>query len=255
MEIGAQLFTTRKYCKTLEDFAETLKKVADMGYPTVQVSGTCPYEPQWLKEQLDKNGLRCVLTHPRKDYLLEDAAKVAENHHIFGCGCVGLALPPDVWDLEKLENGFDEAYKEFKRLYKPVAQTIRENGCYLMYHNHATEFHKVNGKAILEHIAEAFSPEELGFTLDTYWIQVGGGDPAWWIEHMHGRSPCIHIKDCGFGGRMEVIGEGNMNFDRIFEKAESSGVQYMLVEQDNCNNEDPLDCLKRSYDYLRACGF
>ena len=52
MEIGAQLYTVRDFCKTPEDFAETLKKVADIGYRTVQVSGTCAYEPEWLAEQL-----------------------------------------------------------------------------------------------------------------------------------------------------------------------------------------------------------
>ena len=40
MDIGAQLFTVRDYCKNLDDFAETLQKVADIGYSTVQVSGT-----------------------------------------------------------------------------------------------------------------------------------------------------------------------------------------------------------------------
>ena len=63
MEIGAQFYTVRDFCKTLDDFAETLKKVADIGYRNVQISGTCPYDAQWLKEQLDRNGLRCVLTH------------------------------------------------------------------------------------------------------------------------------------------------------------------------------------------------
>ena len=58
MEIGAQFFTVRDTCKTLEGFAETLKKVADIGYRTVQISGTCAYEPEWLKTQRDKNGLR-----------------------------------------------------------------------------------------------------------------------------------------------------------------------------------------------------
>ena len=40
-------------CKNTADFAETLKKAADIGFKTVQVSGNS-YEPQWLKEQLDK---------------------------------------------------------------------------------------------------------------------------------------------------------------------------------------------------------
>ena len=54
---------------------------------------------------------------------------------------------------------------------------------------------------------------------------------------------------------MTVVGEGNINFDRVFEKAEAGGTEYMLVEQDDCHGEDPLDCLRRSYLYLKACGF
>lgn len=52
-----------------------------------------------------------------------------------------------------------------------------------------------------------------------------------------------------------MLGEGNMNFDRIFEKAEVAGTKYMLVEQDKCYDDDPFDCLKRSYQYLKAHGF
>jgi hypothetical protein len=52
-----------------------------------------------------------------------------------------------------------------------------------------------------------------------------------------------------------VVGEGNINFDRVFEKAEAGGTKYMMVEQDNCHGEDPFQCLKRSYQYLRAHGF
>lgn len=253
MEIGAQFYTLREHCKTLEDFSESLKRVADMGYPTVQISGTCPFEPQWLKEELDKNGLRCVLTHTPADQLLSDPVQAAKKHHTFGCRHIGLGY--FALDSSHYESGLPGALDRFVSLYKPVAGTIQDNGCYFMYHNHAREFQKLNGKTILQHMAEAFSPDEMGFTLDTYWVQVGGGDPAQWIEKLSGRVPCIHLKDCGFGPRMEVIGEGNINFDRVFEKAESAGVKYMLVEQDNCNGEDPFDCLKRSYDYLHSCGF
>ena len=44
-------------------------------------------------------------------------------------------------------------------------------------------------------------------------------------------------------------------FGRVFEKAEAGGTQYMLVEQDDCNGEDPIECLRRSYQYLRSWGF
>lgn len=249
MEIGAQLFTVRELCKTLDDFAETLKKIADIGYRTVQVSGVCDYEPEWLKAQLEKNGLRCVLTHIRGDRILNEPAKVAQEHSVFGCDCVGLG-----WF------GFDQEKEDltveyFVKNYGAAAKALKESGKYFMYHNHDQEFKKIGGKRILDCICEAVPAECMGITFDTYWAQVGGADPAQCLEKLAGRIPCIHLKDCGYGRRMDVIGEGNINFDRVFEKAEAGGTKFMLVEQDDCNGEDPIECLRRSYQYLSACGF
>ena len=84
MEIGAQFYTIREFCKTEEDFALSLKKVADIGYKNVQISGTCDFDPKWLKEQLERNGLKCVLTHTPKDRLKADAAQLANDHDVFG---------------------------------------------------------------------------------------------------------------------------------------------------------------------------
>ena len=39
MEIGAQLYTVRDFCKTTEDFSQTLKKIADIGYKNVHFAG------------------------------------------------------------------------------------------------------------------------------------------------------------------------------------------------------------------------
>ena len=125
MEIGAQLFTLRDYCKTLPDFAETLKKVADIGYKTVQVSGVCPYEPEWLAEQLKKNDLRCVLTHTN---VAADPLQTAKNHDVFDCKYAGLGY----YEFD----GTWETYNNFLAQYKPVAEVLRDNGKYFMYHNH-----------------------------------------------------------------------------------------------------------------------
>ena len=95
----------------------------------------------------------------------------------------------------------------------------------------------------------------MGLTFDTYWAQTAGADPAQWIEKLKGRVPCIHLKDHSFDRKMAVVGEGNINFDRVFEKAEAAGTKYMLVEQDDCNGENPFDCLRRSYEFLKSRGF
>lgn len=249
MEIGAQFFTLREQCKTLDDFALSLCKVADIGYRNVQISGTCAFEAQWLKEQLEATGLRCVLTHTPKKRLVDETEKVAQEHHLFHCEYAGLGYYP--FDAEK--DGQD--YPTFLKTYLPVAKAMHEHGLYFMYHNHDQEFRKLDGKLILQKLMEDVPVELMGFTLDTFWVQAGGGDPAQWLEKLQGRIPCIHLKDYAYGRKMAVVGEGNINFDRVFEKAEAGGCRYMLVEQDDCNGEDPFDCLKRSYDFLKSRGF
>lgn len=248
MEIGAQLYTVRKQCQTLEDFSASLRRVADIGYRNVQVSGVCAYEPQWLQEQLKRNGLHCVLTHTPSARLLADPDLVAREHAVFGCRCVGLG-----YYAFKAEEG--QTVARFAQEYGPVARGLRQAGAYFMYHNHDQEFRREDGRLILDRLAEAFAPEDMGFTLDTFWVQAGGGDPAQWVERLAGRVPCIHLKDYAYGRKMAVIGEGNINFARVFAKAEQAGTQFMLVEQDDCNGEDPFDCLRRSYDQLHAWGF
>ena len=45
LKVVAQLYTVRDFCKDLDGFALTLKKIADIGYKYVQVSGMRPYPP------------------------------------------------------------------------------------------------------------------------------------------------------------------------------------------------------------------
>lgn len=248
MRIGAQFYTLRDFCKTTEDLAETLKKVADIGYEYVQISGTCTYEAEWMRDELSKNGLSCVLTHPPVDKLIADPEKVAKDHTVFGADCVGLGY-------FKVNTDKGETPKVFTDKYMSVAKTLKENGKYFMYHNHAQEFEKYDGKVILEHFAEMMPADLMGFTLDTYWVQTAGADPAQWLSKLSGRAPCIHLKDHTFDRKMAVVGEGNINFDAVFAAAEKAGTKYMLVEQDDCYGEDPFDCLKRSYNNLKAMGF
>lgn len=251
MKIGAQMYTVRGLCQTKEGLAESLKRVADIGYTTVQISGSCPVDAQWLRGQLDANGLSCVITHTPLERLIHETEQVAHEHEILGCRCVGLGM----FTYDKPEEG--RTYDAFVPLARAIAQGLKAQGRYFMYHNHAHEFAREGGRVILERLAEDIPADEMGFTLDTFWIQAGGADPAQWIERLSGRVPCIHLKDYAYCGerRMAPIGEGNINFDRVFAAAESAGTEYMLVEQDDCYGEDPFDCLARSYAYLKACGF
>lgn len=252
MKIGAQLYTVRDFARTTEDFSETLKKVADIGYRTVQVSGTCAYEAEWLRDELVKNGLECVITHTPISDIRDKTEKVCRDHGIFGCRNIGIGAIPG----GKLT---DEVYEKFVLDFAPVSKRIAEAGYKLFYHNHAFEFSRsADGRIFMERILSDFPAEYLGITLDTYWVQYGGADVCEWIEKLSGRVECMHLKDMtatfNNGNRMAPVGSGNMNFEKIIGASEKAGARYLLVEQDDCYGEDPFSCLKRSYEYLRSLG-
>ncbi len=252
MKIGAQLYTLRDFCKTPDDFALSLKKVADIGYTTVQVSGTCAYEPEWLKNELDKNGLSCGLTHVPTDRFSIDPAKTAADHKIFGCKYIGLGYGQNCMSSR-------EDVEAIAALAKGAAPAFKEAGALFMYHNHQGEFCRdKGGKYRLLELADMTAPDEVGFTLDSYWIQTGGASVADIFTELSGRIPCVHFKDYMMTTsreiRMAPVGRGNINFEKLAAICEKGGTEYIFVEQDNCYGEDPFDCLKESYEYLKSIG-
>ncbi|MBQ4354848.1 MAG: sugar phosphate isomerase/epimerase [Clostridia bacterium] len=251
MIIGAQLFTLRDYCKTLEDFSETLKKVADIGYTTVQVSGTCAYEAQWLRDQLKAAGLTCGITHYNYNRIINETEAVIEEHKTFGCRYIGVGSMP----------GGAAGYDKFRTEAQIPAQKIHDAGLQFMYHNHAFEYEnkREDGRPVMHHISDDFTAEQLGFTLDTYWVKAGGYDVIEEIKRLSGRLPVVHFKDMFINEagekKMSWVGGGNqLDFAKIIPAFEAAGTQFAYIEQDNCNGENPFDCLKKSYDYLTSLG-
>ena len=250
MKIGAQFYTIRDFCKTPEDLAESLKRVADIGYTTVQISGTCPFDPAWLGEQLKKNGLNCGITHYNYNRIVNETEAVIAEHTAFGCDYIGIG---------GVFGGVDGLPKVVEEA-TPAAKKIAEAGKLFMYHNHNWEYESkcADGRNVMEHLADEFDASIMGFTLDTYWVKYGGYEPLEEIKRLKGCLPCVHFKDMFKDGderRMSWVGGGNvMNFEKIAAAFIDAGAKYAYVEQDNCNGENPFDCLKKSYDYLRSIG-
>lgn len=252
MKIGAQMYTVREFCKTPEGLAETLAKLADMGFKSVQISGTCPYEGEWINEQLKKNGLECAITHNPYTEIINNTDALIEKHKKFGCNFIGLG------GLGRKERTIEE----FIEQVAPALKKIQESGLHFSYHNHSEEFLIVNGTNEMQKLAAAFKPDELSFTLDTHWVHAAGADPIQWLKKLSGRVQCIHLKDIelyidenGRQLRYAPVGSGNMNFEGILEAADDAGVIYGLIEQDDCYGKDPFKCLEESLAYLRAQGY
>lgn len=252
MRVGAQLYTLHNLTKTLDGFEDCLKKVADIGYRTVQVSGTCAYEPEWLAEKLKENGLTCDLTHFSFDRIVNDTENVVREHNIYGCKYIGVGSMPGF-----LADGMDN-FNSFVEKALPAAKKIKELGSFFMYHNHNVEYKVFEGKNYMTRLAEAFPPEYMGFTLDSYWVKAGGSDPVAEYKRLAGRIPVVHYKDMTIlpdgTKHFAPIGSGILDFEKITETAEAGGTKIAFVEQDDSYGEDPFMVLKKSYDYLRSIG-
>lgn len=247
MTVGAQLFTLRTYTQTPEDLDYSLGKVAEMGYETVQISAIGPIPAQTVRDLCDKHGLQIVLTHTDPGRILHDTEAVIREHDVMGCKYIGIGMMPEKYRHPEWLWRFAEDYKE-------PAKKIAAAGKLLMYHNHNLEFQKFGGRLVLETLLESFSPEEMGVTLDTYWVQMGGGSPVKWMEKLSGRIPCIHLKDMAVQGWepvMAPVGEGNLDFPAVLEAASRCGVKHLLVEQDVCQTS-PFDCLETSLRNIRG---
>ena len=247
MKIGAQLYTLREHTQTTADFAATIKKVAQIGYQYVQVSGIGPIHPQDVADICKSHGISIPITHTSPARIKDDTDAVIAEHRIIGAEYIGIGAIPGEYGCNK------EGVRRFIAEYTPVAEKIRNAGMTLMYHNHDFEFEKYDGKLMLSYLIEEFP--SLGFTLDTYWVQAGGADPAQWIKSLTGRVDVLHLKDMAWTGGKQLMAEvmeGNLNWESIFAACPQARVKYAMVEQDDCYGQDPFECLKKSYTNLQA---
>ena len=247
--LAAQLYTVRDFLKTPEEITRSLARVAGLGYRAVQLSALGPMDNAELKRVLDGEGLEVCATHETFERLRDEPERVAEEHRLLGCRYTAIPIAPTDY-----RNG--EGYARFAREASAVAARLKELGLVVGYHNHSFEMEKYDGRTGLEILYADSDPQALTAEIDTYWIQHGGGDPAWWLRRVAGRSPLVHLKDMVMRGReqlMAEVGEGNMNWPAILEACRDAGVEWYIVEQDTCQR-DPFESLGISLRNLQSWG-
>ena len=256
MILGAQLYTIRNFCKTLEELDESLKKVAEIGYTSIHLSGVpCEYTPEWIAETCKKYGLEIGLTHVAFDRIVNDTDKVIEDHKIMGCKYVGLGAFPNFYEMS------EEDLNGYLATLRPAIEKLKAAGLGFMYHNHHVEFGKrdKDHPILMKQILDAMPADIFGLTIDMFWVQAGGADPVKFLRQNADRACCLHLKDMIFDiperkAHYAPVGSGNMNYEDIVKVAEEIGVLYGFVELDGTYGEDPFLCLKKSYDYLASLG-
>jgi sugar phosphate isomerase/epimerase len=246
-QIAAQLYTVREHMQNPRDIVSGLRRIKSIGYGAVQVSGIGPMPTADLARALRDEGLTCCATHEPASALFEETETVVDRLKALDCEFTAYPYPGGVKfdrvaEVRALASQLNEA-----------GRRLADAGLTLGYHNHQIEFRRLEGRTVLDWIFAETDPRWLKAELDTYWVQVGGGDPATWIRRLTGRIPTLHLKDYAINPRNEVVfaevGEGNLDWPGIVRAADEAGCRWFIVEQDTCPG-NPFDSLRRSLAYL-----
>jgi sugar phosphate isomerase/epimerase len=263
--IGLQLFTFFNVIDN--DVPGTFKKIAAVGYKEIESAfsrkgGYYGMKPKEFATFLTDTGLSWKSHH-----VLGAPFKLPPNAKMpTGADGKPISIPPMRNLKENMQELIDEAaeggveylvcastpittlddVKSSIEVLNKTDEACKKAGIGFAYHNHDAEFRTVEGQIPYELF---LSQTKMQMELDLAWATKGGKDPVELFKQNPGRFPLWHVKD--LDAKRETIlpvGEGTIDFKRIFDAASTSGMKHFFVEHDM--PKDPLASITSSYNYL-----
>jgi sugar phosphate isomerase/epimerase len=235
----------------------TVRSIAGLGYECVEFYS--PYfdwteaETKAMKKLMDDLGIRCLSTHNEAlSFKSENLERARDRNLMLGCKYVVLASSEEKTTIDEWK-GLAERLNAAAEKFGPAGLRA---GC----HNHQVEFRPLQGQRPIEVLAKNTKPTVM-LQLDVGTCLEAGSDPVAWIRANPGRIRSIHCKDWSPDagkGYSVLFGEGEADWNKIFEAAETvGGIEYYLVEQEGSRLpeiETARVCLKNFKDIHRARG-
>ena len=264
--IGLQLYTVRDAMST--DVAGTLAKVAHIGYNSVEGAtyndgkeNFYGMDARTFLGILKNNGLVMRSCHYRygedskgatltngvfNGTILHDWDRAVEDAHT-----LGLQYMVCAW-LSEPERGSLDHYKKMAANFNIAGEKCRKAGIQFCHHNHDFEFSAQGGTYPYDILLNDTDPHLVKMELDLYWATKAGQDPIKLFNAHPGRFPLWHLKDMDKTPKQYFteVGNGVIDFKKIFTHKATAGMKYFFVEEDFCPGS-PFDSITRSYQYVR----
>jgi sugar phosphate isomerase/epimerase len=273
--IGLQIYSLGR--ELYEDVPGGLKKVAQMGYSTIELAGYRDgkignVEMSEFKKMADDAGLEILSTHvnpPVREYtaankgeIAEFWKKAAEDHAKIGVTYLIQPGQPSTRSVEEVAL-VGEVFNE-------AGQIAKAAGLSFGYHNHEMEFSRVvpggtemtfgrrgfgreqpkGIEIVYDGLIKGTDPSLVFFEMDVYWAVMGQQDPVAYLQKYPDRIRVLHIKD------KAVLGQsGMMNFENIFNQAYANGIKDYFVELEGITGQTQFEGVKGCVDYLLKAPF
>jgi len=239
--LGVQLYTLRDMVES--NFEYALREVAAVGYKEVEFAGLFGNDPKKAAKLLSKFGLTAPSSHIGLDRLTAKLPGVVDEAQALGnefVVCPSIEGPP-----LKSADDWRRVAEQFNRL----GDSLQRVGLKFAFHNHDREFAPLpSGETGYDILLAECDPRFVKMELDLYWIAKAGRDPLTYFEKYPRRFPLVHVKDMGAAGAMANVGQGRIDWPKIFAKRRDAGIEHFFVENDNARS--PIDDIRISYAYL-----
>jgi sugar phosphate isomerase/epimerase len=250
--IGLQLYTLRDQLE--KDVTGTIQQIAKIGYKDVEIYSLYGKSAAEFGKILKDNGITASSGH----VMLKDV-KTNWEKHIEDAQTLGLKYMVNAILQEDERKSFDD-YKQLVDIFNKAGEATQKAGIQFCYHNHNFEFTKYGDTTAYDYLLKSLDPKLVKFEMDCFWVTHAGEDPVAYFKKYPGRFPLLHIKDMkdkpaptheldAKMGLFAPVGQGTIDWKRIFEAARQGGMQHYYVEQDYCE-QPPLEAIKASYEYL-----
>jgi sugar phosphate isomerase/epimerase len=250
--IGLEILTVRaSYAK---DPADTLKKVGAAGYREVEIPTDIPAAT--LLGYLRAARLTALSTYADAPKDVDAWKRTLDQVYPYGFQFIV------VGDNARMD---DDGWKRRAELFNQCGTLAKQASLQLCYHAHFQEFAPVGDTSGYDIMLARGDTGLLKFEMDVFWATYAGQDPVAYFQKYPGRFPLLHIKDFKAGfptGTVALnpyrnglnpfapVGQGRIDWRRIFAHAKQAGVEHIFVEQDRCDG-DPFGAIKTSFDYLK----
>lgn len=254
--LGIQLWTVRDQMAAHPE--ATLERLASMGFTHVELFGydgnlfgLKPLEFWWI---LKNTGLKAISSHHNTGRIAGGAGtlKTDWNRTVDELASIGVQYAVCAW-LDPQERS-EEHYRELPDLLEKSSEIARKSGLRFGYHNHDFEFEPMADGLKYDFLLRNTAPANVFMELDLYWLTKTGQDPLQYFDQYPGRFPLWHVKDLTASGEFAALGEGTIDFRKIFASRKKAGLEHWFVEQDE-SQADIFDSLTLSRNYVRKNGF
>ncbi len=256
--VALQLYSVRDDLG--KDFLGTLKAVAAIGYRAVELidyQGTYGLTSLELKAALSDLGLTPIGIHMRTESFDQRLAEAVGYYQEAGVSeFIVPGLPRDMYNDP-------DGFRRGGAWLHETAAKVRERGAQLSYHNHHHDFNQYGNQFGLDLLLEGTTPSELGLEADVYWITFAGHDPVAIIQKYANRCRLVHLKDFPAGVDVHAaherqdfrhmfaeVGEGMVDWQKVFAAAEATPAAWYVVEQD-ASLRSPLESAAISFRHLQ----